>query len=222
MKITVARKLLVAVAAIGLATVAHANSVAVFNTGVDGSGIPLADATVGDPHYVLVGLPGGTSTLAVRTLAGGFPIPPWVGDDALSAWIGPDSDTVLDGPIGNYDYQTTFDLTGLDPTTAVLAGQWAVDNAGLDILINGVSTGQFTTDGFNSLTPFSINGGFLAGVNTLDFIVNNQGGPTGLRAEISGDASPSPEPASLLMLGVGLIGLGSIRRRVTKSIRNRD
>jgi hypothetical protein len=47
--------------------------------------------------------------------------------------------------------------------------------------------------GFASFTPFTVNSGFIAGVNTLDFVVNNAPfagtNPTGLRVEISGTVS---------------------------------
>lgn len=72
-----------------------------FNTGVNNSGTPLPDGTVGDPHYSLVSAPAGsTSSILVRTSAGGFPIGPYLGDDSLSAWIGPNNDSTLDGPAG--------------------------------------------------------------------------------------------------------------------------
>ena len=82
-----------------------------FNTGVDASGTPLPDGTIGDPHYSLVSVPSLTTDIRVRTSAGGYPIPPYFGDDSLSAWIGPNNDVVINGRNGLYDYQTTFDLT---------------------------------------------------------------------------------------------------------------
>ena len=198
---------------LGLAGGAHAASVTIFNTGVDSTGTPLPDGTVGDPNYVLTSVPGGSTTdIMVLTSAGGFPIGPWLGDDAISAWIGPNNDSEADGPVGLYDYQTTFDLAGVDPTTASLVGQWATDNEGVDILINGVSTGN-TAGGFSSWYSFDISSGFVSGVNTLDFIVNNDGGPTGLRVELSGTADATPEPAPSLMLAIGLAGLGVLKRR---------
>ncbi len=191
---------------------ANADSISIFNTGVDGTGTPLPDGTLGDPHYVLTGVPDNTSTTntIIRTSLGGFPIPPWIGDDGISAWIGPSNDSSLDGPAGLYDYQTTFDLTGLDPLTAFLTGQWAADNAGTDILINGVSTSN-TAGGFDAWSPFTISSGFVSGVNTIDFLVSNGGGPTGLRVELSGTAdalSGVPEPATFVMIGLGLVGFG--------------
>src|SRR2546423_15056628 len=61
----------------------------VFNTGVDKSGAPLPDGTVGDPHYFLASVPGSSSQILVRTSAGGFPIPPRLAHDDLSPWVWP-------------------------------------------------------------------------------------------------------------------------------------
>lgn len=166
-----------------------------FNTGVNDLGAPLADDAV-DPHYRLTF--GGTAAY-VATEAGGFPIPPWLGSNSMSAWVSPAADT--SGPSDgagtyNYRYETTFDLTGFNPATARLAGRWATDNQGLDILINGLSTGQSNSVQFAAWTPFQITSGFAAGTNRLVFVVNNGSpgsvpgsDPTGLRAEVWGAAS---------------------------------
>jgi hypothetical protein len=84
-----------------------------YNTGVGSSGTPLS--------------------------AGGFPIGPYLGDDAVSAWIGPNNDSQIDGPGGQYEYQTTFTVAGL-LSTASIFGQWSSDNAGIEILLNGADT----------------------------------------------------------------------------------
>jgi len=90
----------------------------------------------------------------------------------------------------------------------------------LDILLNGVSTGNTIPVGFSpnysfgAWTPFTIASGFIAGVNTLHFVVNNDAGPTGIRVELTGTADPSPEPASLFLLGAGLVAFGIFRRRL--------
>lgn len=71
-----------------------------FNTGVDASMTPLPDGTIGDPHYSLISVPDGTTDILVRTSAGGYPIPPYFGDNSSSTWIGPDNDQSLSGPVG--------------------------------------------------------------------------------------------------------------------------
>ena len=215
MTLKMAGRILVATSMLALAGVAQAAAISVFDTGVDGSGTPLPDGTVGDPHYTLLTVPAGTTDIRVRTSAGSFPIPPWNGDDALSAWIGPNNNANVDGPVGQYDFHTTFDLTGWDPTIVFLTGQWSTDNQGLDILLNGVSTGN-TNVGFPTWSAFMINSGFVAGVNTLDFIVNNTGGPAGVRVEVT--AGNTPEPASFLLIGAGLAALGMFRRKFAKSM----
>ena len=166
-----------------------------YNTGVDNAARPLPDDAV-DPHYRLTF---GGSTAYVATEAGGFPIPPWLGSNSMSAWISPSPDTLgLSDGLGtyNYRYETIFVLTGFDPATARLAGRWATDNRGVDILVNGVSTGQPNINQFANWTPFEIRSGFVAGTNRLTFVVNNGGpgaaegsDPTGVRVEVWGTAT---------------------------------
>ena len=201
---------------------AHATSITtLFNTGVNATGEPLSDGTIGDPHYSLITAPP-TSTLdiRVRTSAGGFPIPPWVGDDSVSAWIGPNNDAQVDGPVGSYDYRITFDLSGLDPSTASISGLWATDNEGSDILLNGQSAGNKSV-GFTAFTSFSIPPGslFVSGLNTLDFLVHNDGGNTGLRVEMTGQASRVPDSSSTLtLLSVSVGALLVACRRMKKEV----
>jgi hypothetical protein len=52
-------------------------------------------------------------------------------------------------PTGQYVYTTTFDLTGFDPSTAVLTGTWTCDNDG-SICLNGHSTGISTSASLDS------------------------------------------------------------------------
>jgi hypothetical protein len=187
-----------------------------FNTGVDAAGVPRAN-NASELHYSLFSVPSGTTTVRVATAINGFPIGPWLGDDSISAWIGPASDGSLNGPSGNYTYRTTFDLTGFIPSSASITGQWAQDNTGVDIQINGASIGAVSNPGFGSFGGFSIGSGFIAGVNTLDFIINNGGGPTGLRVEMTGAANVAsvgaPEPGTLVLLGLGVTAFTLRRRR---------
>jgi hypothetical protein len=159
-----------------------------FNTGVDSAGTSLGLGEA-DAHYTLVAPSPVTGTPIAATAAGGFPIPPWLGDNPGAAWITPL--TGVGCVPGNYLYRTTFDLTGRDLATVSLVGIWATDDTGVDILLNGTSTG-LSSAGFSSFTPFSITNGFVTGLNTLTFKVDNAGtspNPSGLRVEVTGLAT---------------------------------
>lgn len=198
----------------------HAAAIPIFNTGVDAGGAVLPDGTIGDPHYRLAVVPAGLSTSQIRILtsASGYPIPPWAGDNTLSRWIGPNNDPDANGPAGTYEYITNFDLTGFDPATASITGQWATDDPGTEILINGVATGN-TSCCYTAFTPFTINSGFVSGMNELRFRVVNQGGPTGLRVEVAGAADAVPEPASALLAGSAMAALAILRSRKRQAAR---
>jgi hypothetical protein len=164
--------------------------IVIYNTGVATGGSLLADGAI-DPHYTItssadLGFPG-PSAFVINS--SGFPIPPWAVDGPISKWIGPQANQSTGNAQGAYTYHTTFDLTGFNPATAVLAGQWAADNSAV-MKLNGVTMASEV--GFTSLTPFSISSGFVSGVNSLDILVTNDPAtpnPTGLRLEISGTVS---------------------------------
>src|SRR5947209_5928764 len=80
---------------------AHAAPISLFNTGVDPSGTPAPNGAP-EIHYFLVS--GSVAIIPLRTAnaSNGFPIGPWLGDDSLSAWIGPCCAGDLSGPAGPY------------------------------------------------------------------------------------------------------------------------
>ena len=182
-----------------------------FNTGVDDNGNALAGGNgVSDPHYVVISSNVGISTgVPAKTYFNAS----YIADSATSRWISNSGD----GNPGNgiVVFRLSFDLTGLDPTTAVISGLNAVDNGGA-ILLNNKDAGVGLNGSFGSLVPFSISSGFTDGINTLDFMVIDFGPPLALRIEgLSGTAQLAavPVPASLLMMAPALVGLGAARRK---------
>lgn len=198
-----------------------------YNTGVDGAGVPLG-RFVDDPHYDLVAGPLGgfpVGPVAVDDTAvenNEFPIPPWIPNSATSRWISPKLDGAGNAEEGFFYFQTTFDLTGLDPNSAVITGLWSSDNTGHDILLNGVPTGNPQVGSFPVLSPFEISvaqgDAFLPGVNTLTFVVENAPAtfnPAGLRVEgMVAHANVIPEPSSILLAAIGVgTSVTALRRR---------
>jgi hypothetical protein len=197
-----------------------------YNTGVDPTGATLAAGST-DAHYQLFSQPGPQGfTATVQDASIGAPIPPWVGNTGTSAWIGLNSAS-SSGPVGTYDYRTTLDLTGIAHDWVNITGQWTTDNEGLDILVNGISTGNSIAYGspgnysFDHLTPFTLNTNFVDGVNTIDFVVYNSEvgaspngpNPTGVQVEFDSATAATPEPGTLAMLmsGTALL-LTSVRK----------
>jgi hypothetical protein len=219
----------VLVAAWSLAVSAQAATIDVFSTGVDGTGAAAAGS---DIHYSITSSPSGAATPVVATTIPSV----YVANSATAQWIAPSANQCFGDPWcgggdlpGTYTYETTFDLTGLDASTAVITGEYASDNTAA-IWLNGVDL-LTPSSGFATPTAFTINSGFLAGVNTLQFIVVNDAGgtvtwdgpngenPTGLYVNITSTyARPIPEPNSLLFFGTGVLVVGmAIRKRATTS-----
>lgn len=205
-------RLAVNTAIIGLALGLSAlgDSIVIFNTGEGTGGTALAVGQT-DLHYSLISAPATVPLTAIAT----SPNAAWTANTSSADWISPGSSGDTSWPVGNYDYQTTFSLGGLNPSTAQLSGMWTSDNDAC-IDLNGVSTGICTAfAGFGSLHAFTITSGFTSGVNKLDFIVDNGGGPTGVFAQVSGTASSSavPEPSLVSLVAIALLGLCGVFRR---------
>jgi hypothetical protein len=180
------------------ASLARANDIAVFNTGVDANGNVLSPGH-NDPHWSIVQVPAGSGYTAGAAAKVAFAHPVYVQNDAVgsagSSWISAGSDTADDYPPGTYVYRTTFDLSGLKPSTAHLSGVFAVDDTVTSVVLNGttlpISGGMFVL--MNA--TFDVTTGFVDGVNTLDFVVSNLGfNPTGFRAVIHGTADLAVVP----------------------------
>jgi hypothetical protein len=141
----------------------------------------------------------------------------------LSSWIG--SDSVAPG---DYTYSTTFDLAGLNAGTASIFGDWAGDNTGVSILLNGSATGIVANAGsvgFSGFTAFNIDStaNFVAGINTLSFTINNGGSsdnPAGLRVAMTGTADAAitevPEPSDFVGTAFAFGSVVLLKRKMSK------
>lgn len=139
-------------------------------------------------------------------------------------------------------YRMVFDLTalGLNPATANIQLAWLSDNntnggaltsqirmcgvasASDPVCSAGSAVANSTNAGQSSLTltPVTISSGFTSGLMALDFVVYNADAPigwlnpSGLRVDIiSATADNVPEPATIGLIGAGLVALGFFRRK---------
>lgn len=137
-----------------------------------------------------------------------------------SAWLSPRGPS-LHVPESVYRLATEIDLTGIDLSSFALVGYWLSDNQGLDILVNGNSTGQ-TNNGAHSLpvdafasNRFTLSSHLTAGMNTIEFVWGN--GPAGgANSQFPNPAHIRvqflvPEPSSLTLLGLALTAMVACR-----------
>lgn len=208
-------------AAASVVTASAAPVPTLFSTGVatnnpDGTPQTLIADNSPDPHYELISVPPGDTnpsvpTQAIVAIESLYPFGIWVSDDSTSKWIAPHGNEDISEPVGYYEYQTTFDLSGFNPSTAQIQGTIYSDDPLTDDLLNSTDLGAFPDNDVVG-TSFSITDGFVSGINTLDFVVYNDGGPTGFRVTMTLTASAMPEPASVGMLAFA--GIGVLTRRL--------
>jgi len=167
-----------------------ADSIPIYSTGTNNDGSLATPGSV-DSHYVITITPHSSS----ETPAYVENSPHYSGYVSVSGaqYLGESGNLDEGYPVGDIVYQTTFDLTGLDPSTAVLTGSFAVDDY-LELNLNGADTGvgcwvTYHPACFEEVRSFTINSGFVAGINTLTVATYNTGGPAGVVLQVSGTAN---------------------------------
>ncbi|MBI3680155.1 MAG: PEP-CTERM sorting domain-containing protein [Acidobacteria bacterium] len=187
-------------AALLFLTPALAVPIVVHNTGVNISDVLVAPGA-STAFWTLQSAPGG-ATEAVGSNPFRYFIANYYGLEISSAWVS--MDVIGNASAGGFFvYQLAIDLSGLDPSTAVITGTFGTDNDGFIRLNGGANVATTCFACFGAPTAFSISSGFVAGINTIEVGMNNGGNPTAFRVEFtSADADASsavPEPSSLLI-----------------------
>jgi hypothetical protein len=211
-------------AVLSLPGLALAAPIPVHNTGVNASDVLVAPGGQAS-FWALSAKPG-----AAVEVIGSNPFRfncCYFADTATAAWVSPQAGGNA-GAAGFYTYDLVIDLTGLDPATASITGTFGTDNDG-SISLNSnppVATQGFA--GFGAPTPFTINSGFVAGVNTIHLQVDNGGDPTAFFVSFTSATANAAQPAvqvsvpavswpALAVLALLLAGIGSFLARKARS-----
>jgi hypothetical protein len=197
---------------------AIAAPIALNNTGVDAGGnlVALGEET---NFWTLLSAPVG-ATEPIGSNAFRFRHPSYAADTLTSAWVSMAASGNA-SVFGVYVYALEVDLTGIEPNSVLISGQFSTDNDGF-IRVNGGPTAATTGfSAFGSLHNFALSSGFVAGINTIEVGVNNGGNPTAFHVLFSTQTSSPingtprgsvPEPGALLLVALGLAGVAFARR----------
>ena len=153
-----------------------------YNTGLDEQRDPLR-AGRPDERWML-----SSGKQAIAMTPGGR-----LDKNETSSWIGTVGSGRATVAPGEYTFRTQIDLSDWISSSATIDVRVAVDDILTDLLVNGQSTGMTAAGADAWSEPLTINNGFFAGINTLEFVISNEGNepsPSGLRVEMQGSALP--------------------------------
>ena len=204
-------------AVISLPGLALAASIQVHNTGVNTSNVLVAPGAQAS-FWVLSAKPA-TAVEPIGSNPFRYYNGAYFADTATAAWVSPDASGNA-GPLGIYTYDLVIDLTGLDPATASIVGTFGTDNSG-SISLNGNAPVAVTGPAnFTAPTAFTINSGFVAGLNTIHVQVNNEGDPTAFFVSFTSATAnnvavqvPALSGPALAALALLLAGMGALLAR---------
>jgi hypothetical protein len=182
-------------AALSLPGLALAAPIPVHNTGVNASNVLVAPGGQAS-FWTLSAKPVGAIEV-IGSLPFRYVNAAYFPDTATAAWVAPQASGNA-GPNGLYTYDLVIDLTGLDPATASIVGTFGTDNDGAISLNANAAVATTGVGAFGAPTPFTINSGFVAGLNTIHVQVNNQGDPTAFFVSFtSATANPTASAAQV-------------------------
>ena len=187
-----ARGAAIGLCALLMSTAAWADPIpGLYNTGLDAQGNRISGNGVPDAHYRVTGQPSVEGHPAYTYYNPAYyptEDSQWIGENGAGGYTAP-----FENGVARSYYTLTFDLTGLNPSTARITGSWGVDNYGT-AYINGKPFSTNTT-GFSGPTEFSITSGFKPGINVITFMVEDYGPPAAFVVSgISGTADRAAPP----------------------------